>query len=407
MLSAPATDINENLLQYKDEVTAELNAILSWWSEYMIDNSNGGFYGSVSNKNIPDSEAPKGIVLNSRILYTFSAAYNFTKTKSYLDIATRAYQYILNCFMDHEHGGIYWSVNSKGIMLDGKKQIYGLAFCIYGLAEFYKINKNNQALQFATDLYRVIEKHSYDKSKKGYIEAFTREWNDTGDLRLSNKDDNERKTMNTHLHIIEAYANLYSVWRDETLRTKIGSLLELFDTYFINKENYHLNLFFNEDWVSKSSLISYGHDIEAAWLLQRCAEIAGHGFFENHFKELSVFITDAATEGLDDDGGMWYEYNPDENYLIKEKHSWCQAEAMIGFYNAYQLTRDKKYIELSRRSWSFIKKNILDKNNGEWFWGVYADGSVMNKEKAGFWKCPYHSSRACIEIIQRINEQLK
>lgn len=407
MLSALTTDINKNLLQYKNEVEAELNNILSWWSVYMIDNSSGGFYGSVSNKNIPDREAPKGIVLNSRILYTFSAAYNFTKEKSYLDIANRAYQYILNFFIDNEQGGVYWSVDSKGIMLEGKKQIYGLAFCIYGLAEFYKINKNNQALQFAIDLYHVIEKHSYDESKHGYIEAFTREWNDTGDLRLSDKDDNERKTMNTHLHIIEAYANLYSAWKDGVLRTKIGSLLEVFDSYFVNKDNYHLNLFFNENWVAKSILISYGHDIEAAWLLQRCAEIAGHNYFENHFKELSVFMTNAATQGLDDDGGMWYEFNPDENYLIKEKHAWCQAEAMIGFYNAFQLTHDKKYIELSKRSWSFIQKNIQDKIDGEWFWGVYEDGSVMNKEKAGFWKCPYHSSRACIEIIQRINAQLK
>ncbi len=407
MLSAQATGVNEKLLQYKKEMEAELNAILSWWAMYMIEENNHGFYGSVNNENIADTSAVKGIVLNSRILWAFSAAYNFTKKESYLQTAEHAFRYIINHFVDHEYGGVYWSVDAEGEMLEGKKQIYGIAFCLYGLSEFYKVNRNGLALQFAKELYNTIEQYSHDRVKGGYIEAFSRDWSETENLRLSDKDDNDRKTMNTHLHIIEAYANLYTIWPDKLLRKKIGKLLDLFDRYMINKESYHLNLFMNDDWEVQSTLISYGHDIEAAWLLQDCAEIAGFPLYEEHFKKLAVTIVDAAAEGLDQDGGLWYEYEPVKNKLIKEKHSWVQAEAMVGFYNAYQLTGNIKYLEHSIHSWSFIQKNILDKKNGEWFWGVYGDGSVMQKEKAGFWKCPYHSSRACLEIIRRINSQLK
>jgi mannobiose 2-epimerase len=407
MFPAQAADINEKLLHYKKETEAELSNMLEWWSQNMIDDINSGFYGSVNNENVPDTAAAKGIVLNSRILWTFSAAYSFTKRKSHLVIAERAFRYIINHFVDHEYGGVYWSVEAAGKMLEGKKQIYGLAFCLYGLSEFYKINRNGLALQLAKELFSTIEQYSYDRIKGGYIEAFSREWNETESLRLSDKDGNERKTMNTHLHIIEAYANLYTIWPDKLLKEKIGRLLEVFDRHFINKENNHLHLFMNDDWEPQSTLISYGHDIEAAWLLQECAEIAGYKLYEDRFKELAIKLADAAAEGLDDDGGLWYEYEPAKDKLVREKHSWPQAEAMIGFYNAYQLTGNTKYMDHSYSSWNFIKKNILDKENGEWFWGVYEDGSVMPKEKAGFWKCPYHSGRACLEIIKRINSQLK
>ena len=346
MLLDQVEDINEKLLHYKKETEAELSNILEWWSQNMIDNINEGFYGSVNSKNVPDFTATKGIVLNSRILWSFSAAYSFTKRKSNLEIAERAFRYIVNHFVDHEFGGVYWSVNASGQMLDGKKQIYGLAFCLYGLSEFYKINRNGLALQFAKELFSIMEQYSYDSVKGGYIEAFSREWSETGELRLSDKDDNERKTMNTHLHIIEAYANLYTIWPDKLLKEKIGRLLEVFDRHFINKENGHLQLFMNDDWEPQSTLVSYGHDIEAAWLLQECAEIVGYKLYEDRYKELAIVLTDAAAEGLDDDGGLWYEYEPAKDKLVREKHSWPQAEAMVGFYNAYQLTGKAKYLDV-------------------------------------------------------------
>lgn len=400
-------DIKQQLFQFKTELDNELDSILSFWYDYTVDTDNGGFYGSVDNDNTPDASAPKGIVLYSRILWAFSAAYNLKPVPGYLLMAKRAYENILSFFVDKKYGGVYWSADAAGNMLDGKKQIYGLSFCIYGLSEYYKVTNDEQAMETAIALYHLIEDKSFDKDRNGYIEAFARDWSEINDLRLSEKDNNERKTMNTHLHIVEAYANLFSVWPDDGLRERIENLLWLFLRYFFNSNNRHYNLFFNDDWKQKSSLQSYGHDIEAAWLLQQCAEQIGNEEHMEAFKCLAVTVTEAASEGLDKDGGLWYEFEPDGNRLIAEKHSWPQAEAMIGFYNAYQVTGNENYLRQSLRSWEFVKRFIKDNQNGEWFWGVNGDYSVMQKDKAGFWKCPYHNSRACLELISRIEKLIK
>lgn len=394
----------EVVLRYKAAIAEELQSILDYWEQYTVDEQYGGFYGSINNDNIPDTTAPKGVVLNSRILWAFSAASRHTGNANYLRLANRAFDYILDHFIDWEHGGVFWSLTHEGQLHDDRKQIYGLAFCMYGLAEYYRLTNNQKALETAIQLFELIEQHSLDNSKGGYIEALTRDWKPLEDLRLSEKDDNERKTMNTHLHIIEAFAKLYLVWPDKKLKERIINLLAIFDIYIIDKGNYHLRLFMDDDWNVKSTLQSYGHDIEAAWLLQECAEATGSDTYIRYFKDIGVQIVNAAAEGLDKDGGLWYEYEPVTDHLVKEKHSWPQAEAMVGFFNAWQVTGDKQYLDQSIKSWEFIRQYIKDQQKGEWFWGVYEDYSVMKKDKAGFWKCPYHSSRACLEIIQRIEK---
>ena len=401
----PGNDINNFLKAYKNKAEEELSAILLWWQQFMPDEQKGGFYGSVNNQNKADADAAKGIVLNSRILWSFSAAYLFEQEEKYKMIAKRAYQYIIKHFIDEKYGGVFWSVDASGKMLDGRKQIYGLAFTIYALAEFYKATKNEEALSIAKVLFNVIEKYSFDKEKTGYVEAFTRDWSHSGNLRLSDKDDNEKKTMNTHLHIIEAYANLYMVWRDADLKNKILLLLDNFDQHIINQQNDHLNLFLDENWNLKSSLISFGHDIEAAWLLQECAEIIGEASYIENYKSYAIKIANAALEGWDErNGGLWYEYDPATNHWIKEKHWWPQAEAMVGFFNAYQISNNIKYLDLSKASFDCILAYLKDQTNGEWFWGIRENDSLIEKEKAGFWKCPYHNSRACLEIIKRTNK---
>ncbi len=395
--------MQQKIQTYKQELASELNSILQYWMCHTIDETNGGFYGKVNNQNIANITAAKGSVLNARILWAFSAAYNQTKEQKYLNIAERAFHYIPDHFKDKEYGGVYWSVDAKGNMLDGRKQIYALAFTIYGMSEYYAAAQNKAALDFAIELYISIEQHSYDSINKGYFESFTREWGSLGDLRLSAKDANEKKTMNTHLHIIEAYANLYKSWHDKILKSKIEELLFLCDTYFINHQTHHLRLFFDEQWNENIDVISYGHDIEAAWLLLQCAEIIDSEKWIKIFQLHTVAVTNAAMRGLDNDGGLWYEYEINKKHLIKEKHWWPQAEAMIGFFNAFQLTGDEKYLDLSVNSWQFTKQHLIDKENGEWFWGIKEDNSIMpNEDKAGFWKCPYHNSRACMELIARI-----
>ncbi|MBC7875423.1 MAG: AGE family epimerase/isomerase [Ferruginibacter sp.] len=397
-----ATENLHILPHYNKEVVNELSSILDFWMYNTLDEKQGGFLGKVDNNNVADHAAPKSVVLNSRILWTFSAAYLLEKKPEHLDMATRAYKYIVDYFIDRKYGGVYWSVDCNGRMLDGRKQIYGLAFCMYGLTEYYKASGEKIALYLAKDLYDHIEKYSLDKKKGGYIEAFTQGWKLPADLRLSEKDNNEKKTANTHLHIIEAYANLYAVWPDTRVLDSIKHLLDVFDQHIIDSQTFHLRLFMDEDWNVKSSLISYGHDIEAAWLLLQCAEICVNTNYPAQFEDLSSKMAEAAAEGLDADGGLWYEYDPARDELIKEKHSWPQAEAMIGFFNAYQVSGNEKYLHHSLNSWEFIKNHLKDNNNGEWFWGVNKDYSVMGKDKAGFWKCPYHNSRACIELSHRI-----
>lgn len=394
----------KQLKEYKNELQNELLSILNFWQQHTIDKEFRGFYGRLDNSNKVIAGSPKGSVLNSRILWAFSSAYNLTGNKDYLDNAERAFQYILDFFIDKKNGGVYWTVDYKGEPLDTKKQFYALSFAIYGLSEYYRASKNQQAKEVAIELYHLIVEHSYDTINGGYIEALSEDWKEINDLRLSKKDANEKKSMNTHLHVLEGFANLYRIWTNEVLKNRIDELVHIFLNHIIDKNANHLILFFDEKWNVKSNIISYGHDIEAAWLIQEAAQIIGNNELLKKIKLKSIQLANAAAEGLDKDGGLWYEYNAGENHLIKEKHSWPQAESMIGFFNAWQITGDESYLEKSLNSWRFIQEHILDKKNGEWFWGVKENYNVMNEDKVGIWKCPYHNSRACIELTKRINK---
>ena len=392
------------LVQYKKELHIELSSILKFWQENTIDNEFGGFYGKLDNSNNVFADAPKGSVLNSRILWTFSAAYNLTGNDDYLRTAERAFGYFVDHFIDKKYGGVYWSVDFKGDPFDTKKQFYALSFAIYGLSEYYRCTKNKEAKELAKELYYLIIEHSYDTINGGYIEALSEDWKEIDDLRLSKKDANEKKSMNTHLHVLEGFANLYRIWSDEVLKNKIAELINIFLDHIIENKTNHLVLFFDEKWNVKSNIMSFGHDIEAAWLIQEAAEVIGDNELVGKVKIKSVEIANAAAEGLDNDGGLWYEYDAYENHLIKEKHSWPQAESMIGFFNAWQISSDEKYLDKSISSWRFVKDHIIDKKNGEWFWGVTENYSLMKEDKVGIWKCPYHNSRACIELINRIDK---
>ena len=386
----------------KNKAKTELINILDYWLKNTIDKENGGFIGEINHQNVINNNSEKGAVLNARILWSFSAAYAVEKNPEYLKTAKRAFQYIKDYFFDKEFGGIFWSLQADGKPKDTKNQIYAIAFVIYGLSEFYKIFKNEDALELAQSLFYKIELYSKDYKNKGYLEAFTRDWQEIEDLRLSEKDANEKKTMNTHLHIVEAYANLYTIWPNQKLKDSIKEILEVIALYFINKYTWHLKLFFDENWKEKEDVISYGHDIEAAWLLQWCAETIEDVDLVRSYQKYAVEFAKSTKEGIDSDGGLWYEYEPKEQKLIAEKHWWPQAELWIGMINAWQLTQNEEFLEITEKNFEFVEKYIIDHKNGEWIWGVYADYSPILKDKAGFWKCPYHNSRACIELIKRL-----
>lgn len=392
-----------NLL--KDFAEKELyQNILPFWREKAIDLKNGGFYGEISSDLLVKEDAPKGLILNARILWTFSAAYQISNNLEDKNLADRAFTYLYDNFYDKENGGYYWSLNSLGEPIDTKKQIYAQAFAMYGFSEYYKITKNVGVLELAKDIFKLIETHAFDNTYNGYVEAFSCNWSDMDDIRLSAKDMNEKKSMNTHLHIVEAYANLYSVWKDDFLAQQLKNLVHLFLEKIISKEDNHLNLFFDDEWNIKSTAVSFGHDIEAGWLVHESALIHGEEQLIDKVRERLVPITNAALEGLSPMGGILHESDRAGKHNDNEYEWWPQAEALVGLLDTYEVSNNSAYIDDALKVIDFINKYIIDKENGEWHFRVSPDGNAINShEKAGFWKCPYHNGRACIEIIKRVN----
>ncbi len=391
------------LNKLKIEVKEELNNnILDFWIEKMVDSQNGGFYGQINGNDQLVTEAEKGGILNARILWTFSAAYYQDKNPNYLKIANRAKEYVTVNFFDEKYGGTYWKTYFDGNPSDKKKQIYSQAFFIYAFSEHYRATGDESSLRHAIELFEIIEKYSFDHNMNGYFEGYTQDWKILEDLRLSEKDENQKKTMNTHLHILEAYTNLYRVWKDEKLAKQLHNLILIFTEKIINPETKHLDLFFDENWNSKAPIVSFGHDIEASWLIDEAARVLGNKNMLQMVQKMCVEIAVAACNGLQDDGSLIYEENTKTNQLDKDRHWWVQAEAIVGFMNAYELTGDKDWLRKAISCWDYIKERLIDKNNGEWFWSVSDNGIVNhNEDKAGFWKCPYHNSRMCMEIITR------
>lgn len=381
------------------------NNILPFWMNKMEDNEQGGFYGEITGDDELRPEASKGAILNARILWTFSAAYRLLKKPEYLKTATRAKRYLIDRFYDPEYGGIYWELDYKGNPLDTKKQIYAIGFAIYGLSEYARATGDAEALEYAQRLFEVIEQHSFDPVQNGYLEALTRDWQPIEDMRLSDKDENEKKTMNTHLHILEPYTNLYRIWKDERLERQLRNLIDVFITRILDPQTGHLNLFFEEDWTNKYRIYSYGHDIEASWLIHEAALVLGDETVLKRIEPLIVRIAQAADEGLNPDGSMIYENFLDKQKIDRELHWWVQAENVVGHINLYQHFGDESALDIAARCWEFIKAKLIDHEHGEWHWSILPDGTVNRKDdKAGFWKCPYHNGRMCMEVIERFGE---
>lgn len=410
------------------------NNILHFWIDKMVDRENGGFYGRIDAQEVLHPDAEKGAILNARILWSFSAAYRILNKKEYLDMATRAKEYIIQYFIDPEYGGVYWSVDSKGQPLDTKKQFYAIGFAIYGLSEFARATSDREALDYALQLYECIEEHSFDPEHNGYIEACTREWGQIDDMRLSELDANYPKSQNTHLHIIEPYTNLYRCLKEfhaaescnyvpvlgsvlpfgisvpsETLCRVEGSLrnlISIFTDNILNPETHHLDLFFDMDWTREAgALESYGHDIECSWLMHEAALVLGDPYVIDKVEPIVRMVAKASEKGLRPDGSMIHEANLDTGHVDDDLHWWVQAENVVGWFNLYQHFHDEDALDKTLRCWEYIKSQLIDWKNGEWYWSRHSDGTLNTvDDKAGFWKCPYHNSRMCLEIIERCSE---
>jgi len=390
--------------ELRQKVESEVGLILSFWLKYAIDEEFGGFRGQIANDLVIDPRAAKGLILNARILWSFSKAFSVYRAPAYLAAARRAYEYLTSYFWDLEFGGVYWMLDYLGRPIDTKKRIYGQAFTVYALAEYYHATGDAEALGKAMRLVEQIESSSHDALHGGYFETYERDWSLAVDQRLSDVDMDEKKSMNTHLHLMEAYAALLGVHEDETVRTRLRELIEIFLDRIINPATSHFILFFNEEWRSRSNKISFGHDIEGSWLLCEAAENLGNVALLQRVREVAVKMARAVLEqGIDSDGGLLYEAGP-AGILDSDKHWWPQAEAVVGFINAYQLTGEERFMAAAESSWSFIDSFIIDHVHGEWFWKVSKSGvPSADRYKVDPWKCPYHNSRACFETMKRLD----
>ncbi len=393
-----------NLAQLKNGFDQELHNILNWWSTHMVDEQNGGFYGRMDGHGNLHAEADKGVILNTRLLWTYSAAAIATNLPRLKQMAHRAYDYIGRYFWDELEGGLFWSLDYQGNPVDTQKQIYAQAFAIYALSEYYSLTKNKEALDKATEIFWLIEKYSLDRKKGGYLSAFARNWSNMDDIRLSEKDANEAKIMNTHLHILEAYTNYYRLSPSIAIQDALRNCIELFFDHFYIPENGSMHIYFDENWMPKGEDISFGHNVEASWLLWEAAEVLGNDDLLKRVRPVCIQMAESVFHSaIDKDGALLYEADPN-GIKDTDKHWWPQAEAVVGFWNAYEMTGEEKFAETAINCWHFIKKYLINKEHGEWHWRTDRSGiPILSENIAGSWKAPYHNTRMCLEMMRRLD----
>lgn len=381
----------------KKELDIELKNILSYWTENTIDKEFGGFLGKRDHYNKVVEKASKGVILNTRILWSFSAATNHLKTDTYKDVCDRSFKYLKDFFNDKINKGVYWEVDYLGNPINKRKQVYAQSFTIYALSEYYIFSKNEEAKTWAIELFNQLEKYAKDSVNEGYFEAFNEDWSPIEDMRLSDKDMNASKTMNTHLHVLEAYTSLLKIYDNNELKASLKMLVKVFLEKFLNTKN-HYELFFDDQWNLLSNSVSYGHDIEAAWLVIDAAKLIDDSELLHLSEEVAVKVADTfLLEAIDKEGAVINEKNLTTNHIDTDRHWWPQVEALVGLKYANDLKSDEKYISSSLKIWDFTKKNLIDYKNGEWFFRVDEKGNVYKSEdKVSMWKAPYHTSRACI-----------
>lgn len=386
----------------RDEVEEELKQhIIPFW-EKMEDNEYGGYYGFMDfNLNV-DKKYEKGCILNSRILWFFSSAYNLLGDKKLLKCADHAWEFMRDYCADKENGGVYWSVTYDGNVLDSTKHTYNQAFAIYALSAYYEASKCKEALELANSLFERIEDTCTDEY--GYLEAFTVDWKPESNEKLSENGLLADKTMNTLLHVLEAYTEFYRVTKEEKVAVALKNILKQFADNVYNDKTGHLEVFFDTQMNTISDLYSYGHDIEASWLLDRACEVLDDKEITDKMKHIILTIAENVYK-------IAYDGKAINNECFKgvvdtTRVWWVQAESIVGFYNCYQETGNDKYIKIADELWRYIKEYIIDKRIGsEWFWDINIDNEPESRKPiVEPWKCPYHNGRMCMEIIRRIKK---
>lgn len=394
--------MKKELAVWRSELKTELTEnILPFWLSLCPEGE--PLTGRVDGEGRVHAGAGLGAVLLARMLWFFSAAYRCLGDARALDAAHRVRRFLSDNLVDCRYGGVFWELSADGVPLSYKKQSYAAGFAIYGLCEYALATGDSVAADEAEALFEALEEHAYDSEHGGYVEAFARDWQPLDDMRLSDKDSNTTFSMNTHLHLLEACTALSKVRPSRRVADALQRLLRIHTDRIFDPSTGHLNLFFDRDWHVEGSTVSYGHDIEASWLIDEAAAAAGVSAPE--VDAVVNALAAAAAEGLQTDGSMIYEYDPATGRTDADRHWWVQAESVVGLFNIYRRTGDERFLTGSRDAWRYISRRLVDRLHGEWLWSIRADGSEnRTDDKAGFWKCPYHNGRMCMEMMARIDD---
>ncbi|KPV90052.1 Cellobiose 2-epimerase [Pseudoalteromonas sp. P1-30] len=387
-------------------ISKELENIASWWIDNSIDHLNGGFIGEIDCKGNQVLHASKGIVLNSRILWFFSELALKTKNTAHVEAAIRSFNYIINYFDDAEFGGAVWELDYQGNVINSKKQTYAQCFCIYAFSSYFKLTGSKLAFSKAEQYFELVEKFALDKVHGGYIEAMTQHWESIEDFRLSEKDMNAPKSMNTHLHVLEAYTAFYQIKKDAVTKQALTGVLDTFADNIVDADRGHQKLFFDMEWNDLSEAFSYGHDIEASWLLNEAIEVLDNQRINAKIYPIVIKLASSClSEAIGNKGQVCDEFVFSTETRLEHSDWWVQAEALVGFLNAYAITKDKKYYDACVAIWNYIDEYHLDKEFGEWHWVSTNDlNDVKARYKVGFWKAPYHNGRAMMELCRLFTE---
>jgi mannobiose 2-epimerase len=392
-----------DLQTYSRQVEQELlTNILPFHEQYSIDLGQGGFYGRVDNDRTIHMDSPKGLVQYSRLLWSYAHAYRAYREPVYLRLAQRAYEFLLDHFLDEQYGGFFWLVDAQGRPLEKQKMIYGQAFAIYGFSEYSLATGEKKSLDTAVALFGTLEQNAVDPRYGGYFDVFQQDWLFTEAINVDETAEPTVKSMNTHLHMLEAYTNLLRAWESPQLRDRLHALIRIMLEHIIDQKSGQMELHFSAEWKSLTDHVSYGHDIEASWLLVEAAELLGDEKLLAEVVQLALYMAQVVyDEGLNSDGSLRDEGQSDDRTW------WVQTEAMVGFLNAYQLNGKQHFLQASLGCWQYGQEALLDRRYGEWIWGLDTNGSPIPREKAGLWKAPYHNGRACMEIKRRIEQLME
>ena len=395
------------LTALESEARAELDRICHWWTTHSPA-PDGGFFGGISEDGAPSPDAPRSIILNTRLLWFFSSAFSFTQNEGCRKLADRAYQVLLDQFLDPTTQTFIWMVSDQGVPLNLRKQTYAQAFGIYALAAYARATQNPEALEKALTIFGQVQAHFMDPGHGGWLEALGPNLEPIEDVRLSDRDQNSPKSMNTHLHVLEAYTALYETLvhlhpkhpNIDRVRSALDVAFDIFKRHIVSPSKDRLGLFFDLDWTSQSAVRSFGHDIEASWLLYEAGLSLDTPAHIGEAKQTALHLAYGALQGLSEFGGLYEEIGAD-GHLSRLHVWWIQAEALVGFLNAFAINRDPLFFKSALRVWNFIKAHQLDTQGGEWLELARLDDQTSKAGlMAGPWKCPYHTGRAMMETIR-------